>query len=416
MSLIIDAVVTQHGEESAFLWLVRDRAARAPHYSLKDLAKLDDRVEAHVDGLRIAGEPGWEICKEALGQEEAGEVFVASVLAFESAEDSRIEAVLEVGAKSYELSRGVVSALGWIPYETLSGILDRFLKDDFSFLQRLGVAGSAIHRKDPGALIGDFLESEDLLLLARALKAVGELRRQDFLGKVKASFSSEDLACRFYAGWAGALLGERAALPVLQQLALEPSPFQERACAFALRGLGSDKALEWHRELVANPELQRLAVQGVGAIGDPVLLPWLFEQMLIPEVARVAGESFSMITGVDLAYDDLDGEWPEGFEAGPTEDPDDENVEMDADEDLPWPNVELLQQWWHGHKQDFQNGTRCLCGPVMTIGSLNRVLRTGFQRQRIAAAMELAIHQPGKPLFNNSAPGFVQQRLLGKGS
>ena len=26
-----------------------------------------------------------------------------------------------------------------------------------------------------------------------------------------------------------------------------------------------------------------------------------------------------MITGVDITYEDLEGEWPEGFEAGPTE-------------------------------------------------------------------------------------------------
>ena len=137
--------------------------------------------------------------------------------------------------------------------------------------------------------------------------------------------------------------------------------------------------------------------------------------MVIPDVARVAGESFSMLTGVDLEYENFEGEWPEGFEAGPTEDPEDENVEMDADEDLPWPNVELIQQWWNSHKHDFHNGTRCLCGPVMSIGSLNHVLRTGFQRQRTAAAVELAIHQPGIPLFETRAPGFRQQQLLGKG-
>ena len=46
---------------------------------------------------------------------------------------------------------------------------------------------------------------------------------------------------------------------------------------------------------------------------------------------------------------------------------------------------------------------------------LKGVLKTGYQRQRIAAALELAIHQPGTPLFETRAPGFVQQRLLGKG-
>ena len=65
---------------------------------------------------------------------------------------------------------------------------------------------------------------------------------------------------------------------------------------------------------------------------------------------------------------------------------------MPSEEDLPWPNVELTQQWWQNHKQEFQNGTRCLCGPPMSIGSLTHVLRNGFQRQRIVLVLELFVH------------------------
>ena len=54
------------------------------------------------------------------------------------------------------------------------------------------------------------------------------------------------------------------------------------------------------------------------------MIPCVIEFMSSPEMARIAGESFSMITGLDLAYEDLEGEWPEGFEAGPTENPEDE--------------------------------------------------------------------------------------------
>ncbi len=138
--------------------------------------------------------------------------------------------------------------------------------------------------------------------------------------------------------------------------------------------------------------------------------------IMTSKINHVKSLTFSLITKNDLAYEDLEGEWPDGFEAGPTEDPEDENVEMDADEDLPWPNVELLQQWWHAHKTEFQNGTRCLCGPPMSINSLNHVLRTGFQRQRIVAALELTIHQHGTPLFKTRALGWRQQQVLGKGS
>lgn len=51
----------------------------------------------------------------------------------------------------------------------------------------------------------------------------------------------------------------------------------------------------------------------------------------------------------------------------------------------------------------------------MTIDSLNDALRAGKQRQRTAASFELAIRQPGQPLFNTEAPGFRQQTLLGLG-
>jgi uncharacterized protein (TIGR02270 family) len=169
----------------------------------------------------------------------------------------------------------------------------------------------------------------------------------------------------------------------------------------------------WLKVLASRPETLRLAIQAAGVIGDPAQISWLIQQMENPAIARVAGESFTYITGIDLAYDDLDTDKPEGFEAGPTENPEDENVGMDPDEDLPWPNPQLIEKWWLTHRLQFTNGTRYLCGQPMTIESLNQVLRTGRQRQRTAAAIELAIRQPGTPLFNTSAPGFRQQQLLG---
>jgi uncharacterized protein (TIGR02270 family) len=112
---VIPVVLEQHAEEAAFLWLLRDSAVHEPHYSLYDLAHLDNRVEAHIDGLRIAGDEGWNILKQTLMWEDAGEVFAAAVLAFETGVEERIQAVLEAGSDDYELSRSLVSALGWLP-------------------------------------------------------------------------------------------------------------------------------------------------------------------------------------------------------------------------------------------------------------------------------------------------------------
>ena len=46
---------------------------------------------------------------------------------------------------------------------------------------------------------------------------------------------------------------------------------------------------------------------------------------------------------------------------------------------------------------------------------LKEILKTGYQRQRTAASIVLAIRHPNKPLFEIRAPGFRQQQLLGKG-
>jgi len=259
----------------------------------------------------------------------------------------------------------------------------------------------------------DALVKTDPLLRARALKAVGELGRRDLLPMLKEHIYGQDDDSQFYAAWSAALLGDTASVGVLCEIALNGGPRAEQACATALRQMNLSEAQAWLRDLPDDPGCHRLAAIGAGVIGDPVLIPWLIQLMEISELARVAGESFTMITGIDIAYEDLEGEWPEGFEAGPTESPEDEDVELDPDEDLPWPEPELIIDWWANNKGQFRDGTRYLIGQPISAEHCQQVLRSGFQRQRAAAAIELAMMQPGQPLFEVRAPGFRQQKLLG---
>ena len=113
-------------EEASFLWILRDDAVRAPNYSVKDLADLDERVEANLDGLRVAGQFGWKTCEEALDVKEPGEVFTAGVLAFESGDNNCIQKVLEIGCTSAELERALISALGWISFDQIEASVNNF--------------------------------------------------------------------------------------------------------------------------------------------------------------------------------------------------------------------------------------------------------------------------------------------------
>src|SRR5262245_48943270 len=112
----IAEIITRHAEEAAFLWLLRDAAVCAPHYALKDLARLDERVEAHLDGLRVAGDTGWTILTRQLeAAPEPGETFAAGVLAAESDLPARMEPVVKAATASPANARALASAFGWLP-------------------------------------------------------------------------------------------------------------------------------------------------------------------------------------------------------------------------------------------------------------------------------------------------------------
>jgi uncharacterized protein (TIGR02270 family) len=413
---VIEAILSQHSENAAMLWVLRRFATGAPHYGLGDFGKHDNRLEAHLDGLRIAGEEGWAILQEQLGFEEPGEVFAASLLAFETRSESRIQKVLEVVNKESALAEGVVSALGWMPFEQSATYIKTLLGSDAPVLRRVGIAGCAVHRQDPGTALADALVSDDPSMKARALRAVGELGRADLVPRLLRSLSVENEKVRFSAAWSAALLSaDTQALNVLKTLSEGSCPHSEKSMQLLVRRLSLADAKAWQKKLSQNLPQRRLAIITAGAIGDPEFIPWIIDQMKILPLARPAGEAFTMITGVDLAYRDLERKPPEDFESGPTENPEDENVEMDPDDNLPWPEPVLIQKWWDKNRGQFQSGTRHLLGKPMSVEWLKTVLRDGRQRQRGAAAVELAIRQPGQSLFNVAAPGFRQQQILGKG-
>jgi hypothetical protein len=70
-----------------------------------------------------------------------------------------------------------------------------------------------------------------------------------------------------------------------------------------------------------------------------------------------------------------------------------------------------VRDWWHQYRPEFRAGTRYLLGNPIATDWCRHVLRSGRQRQRAGAALELAVAS-GEPLFEVRAPGFRQQRLL----
>ncbi|WP_417692525.1 TIGR02270 family protein [Pseudomonas sp.] len=412
--LVTSVVLDQHAEEASFLAVLRDYALRAPHYDIDHLDKLDNRLDAHLDGLRIAAPGGLETLLTQLGPHAIGEMFVCVVLAFEAANAKVLSRLSEHLRSALETERGYLMALGWLDWERVSPWIERMLASPEPLFRRLGLAACGMHRHDPGPALLAVLSDADPSVLARAARTAGELRRRDLLPAIRTHRQHEDAATRFWANWAIAQMGDEQALEPLRQFAERPGEFQYRALCVLLAWQEREPSIAWIRQLVQDPRDRRIGIQALGLLGDPVCVPWLIQQMSDLPYARVAGEAFSLITGADLALLDLELQDLPDFDAGPNDDPQDSNVTMDPDENLPWPDPQLITVWWQAHGGDFQAGVGYVLGQMQSEASFRHALAQGQQRQRIAAACGIARFRPTEVLFPTSAPAWRQKQLLGR--
>lgn len=448
---IIPAIVQQHVEDAASLRHIRSVLLRAPHVRLLQLGRLDDRIEAHLDGLRVAGDPGRALARAALERLDVGSAFVVLVDAIEQRDATQALKLLSLREVAPEVARAAASAVGWVSRAELKGWVKDGLGADDPAQVWLSLVACAVHRADPGRALSPLLTHGDARLRLRAVQAAGELGRVDLReacsetwraawkaaqpeateavtvlvspsvdAQVSADAAQGAAVHTFLQVAAAALrLGERGALiEVLQRMALDPaSPGQ--APALALLMLHADADRRRHivsalaRLATASPRQRRLLIQASGWSGDPKVLPWLMQQMADLKVARLAGEAFSAITGADLARLDLENiHQPDAPPAGPTDDPDDEDVAMDEDDSLPWPNVDKIRAWWSREGGRYTPGVRHLLGEPVSPTSLVRVLEEGSQRVRAQAAELRCALTPGTPLFNIASPHWRQLREL----
>lgn len=414
----IPVIVHQHAEESAMLRHVRSVLVRAPHVRLRHLRRLDDRIAAHLDGLAVAGRYGTAICTAALERAGAGEVFAAAVRAIDARDDRALDRLIALSGALPEAKRGLLSAFGWVSAPQLQGIVRALLDAPDAMRRELAIAACRLHGVDPGLSLKSALDHDAAALRSAALRAAGELGRTNALDAARAALDDPVEEVAFRAAVAACLLGDRGdALMSLEATAQRDSAFCAPATALLLI------ATEFHRgrEIVrrtaqASPpetRLKRRVIRACGLLGDTQFVPWLIELMSDDLLARIAGESFSLITGADLAALDLDRKPPEGMQSGPTDDPEDENVALDEDESLPWPARDLVHRWWAANGTQMTSEARCFMGGSPTPEHCTHVLREGTQRQRIVAAQQLCLQRPGTPLFPVCAPAWRQQRQVG---
>jgi uncharacterized protein (TIGR02270 family) len=409
----VAVIVTQHLENAAVLRSMRSVLVRAPHVKLHHLARTDERLAAHLDGLSISSTYGARLSHAALANPGVGELFVASILAIEKRDAEQIDRLLSLVDVLPDAPRALSSAFGWVAAAQLRGLTTPLLAHPEPVTRWLGVAACAQHRVDPGAALSAAFDQAHAGLRNRALRAAGELGRVDLLPACLGLLAADDDGTRLSAAWAATLLGDRgAAISTLRTLAAKPGHSQLEALALALFTADGATSRSLVRQLASDGMPQRTLIRAAGWAGDAQAVSWLFRQMEDDAHARVAGEAFSFITGIDLAALDLERKPPSKVQSGPTDDAADDNVALDEDESLPWPDVPRLVAWWQKHAGRFPAGTRLFAGAPPGSEHCHTVLKEDSQRRRMAAALYLSLLKPGGVLFNCAAPARRQERLL----
>lgn len=308
----IPELFEQHLEDLAFLWGQRRAALVSPEHTLRQVADLAERIEAHLQGLAVP-EPA-EVraqLEPRLAMGDRDETCAAACALLRVPERSATQAVLAafVQAEGEPLT-GLRDALGFCNPARFVPDLQALLASAEAPAPTLAATAVVLanHRLlDPGDRVLRGLLAHDTPAVARqAWQAAGRAAAQRAPGAeppsltpaLPAALAHADAGVRRAAWQAAAWAGEPSLLPLLRQRCAQGDT--EALTALAALGGGDDFALLRQAVLALPDGPSRCAV--LARYGHPLglnaLLRWMDPADLA--TAAAAGEAFEGITGVDL--------------------------------------------------------------------------------------------------------------------
>jgi len=409
----IPSIIEQYVDEVPFLYSFRKNASIAPDYVLDELAELDERLEANICGLLMMGDVAWDMCEEALALDREGDVFTLTLLAIELNDLKRLQwIIVQLDSDEKTLFDSVVDAFGYFPFQKIAQLLKDMYTLPMPIMQTLVIASLLFHRQVPEKLIQHNLISKNFLTKKEVIFSVGIMGMQKYLNMVTPLLDDENEDIAFAACWTETRFGNQTALAKLERFITHPQ-YGDLSLQYVVMQNDIHKVTGILRKMFADKSTKRLSIMGLGYVGKANSIPSLITMMDAPETARVSGEAFSLLTGINLTANNLSREDPVKLDAEPLDSADDDNVEMDPDQDLPWPDAEKIKQWWSQNQQNYYADKRYIGGRELSIGSLKQMLKQANQRQRLFASNILALYDRNHPLFNTQAPAKRQKVLLG---
>lgn len=372
-SPLLADILEQHLEEFEFLWDQRRDAVHSPRYTVRELSELEDRIEAHVQGLLVGEEQAAALLRPALTGDEPGPAFVAAyVLSRRSGVDVSSEVMNAfVHAKGGGLA-GLREALCHLPIDSHLTPLRQIMSGRTPVSTAVWAAAAEVlgfhgrlelKSKEVDRLLGDD-EPEVRLSGWRAVAYTIPPPAETY----QAGFRDEAPAVRRAALLAAAWGRQPWLVGHCRQAAGKPSAADADA-AWLLAVLGRPAELGFVVSLARAAELGPQRYRALGVFGHPGVVEEVLAGMenADPKTAAAAGVAFTKITGFAVesnrrvAARPADGHEPDEFE-------------REFLDEVRVPDVGLARSHWQKVKGEFSKGTRWCRGSDLGRGATPAVL------------------------------------------
>jgi uncharacterized protein (TIGR02270 family) len=302
----IDDLLQVHAEDLAFLWGQRREVLTSPRHTLREYGELNERLEAHVQGLLIARPAALvAMLQPQLAGPDRDEAFAAAYALLRLAEaESTHAVVVEFSRAGGPALAGLRDALSLAPHALFAGEMQSALDQAKPITAVSAAVVLANHRLLNGhsPRLAQLLADADAgvcELAWRTLPVADAVERQPPPKRpFKHALAHAEPAVRSAAWAAAAWSGQARAMPLLRQMAAEGDAVALHW--LAVLGGEEDATLLQRATLVIQDAAQRCAL--LARYGHPSVLNALVHWMDgADEMLAVASrEAFTRITGADI--------------------------------------------------------------------------------------------------------------------
>jgi uncharacterized protein (TIGR02270 family) len=350
----IPDILEEHFEELQFLWGQRQTALRSPRYTMRELSALEERIEAHVQGLLVAGEQMIGLVEEGLSGDDPLLAFAAAYALLRLKSEAAGKRVIEAFAQAKEGQLdGIREALCLAQDAALLPQLRQMLS---SSPPPIAVAAAEVmgFQRPPGIAReqwNKFLNHEDDAVRQAAWRAARlDIPQPEATYRVAFQDKSPDVQRE--ALMAAAWGRQPWLLEHCRKIAGKSTPENiDGLLVLAILGKPQDLYLMLDAGKAAGLGPQRFRV--LGAFGHPAVMEMVLKGIgdKDPLTAVAAGQAFTKITGADIESD-------KRVQVPPADGHEPDEFEKEFLDEVKLPDLDRARAHWSKVRDQFSKGSR----------------------------------------------------------